>query len=161
MDTREKILSRPGLHAVLEEHRRAGRRIVFARGVFELLHVGHTRFLSRARAEGDLLAVAVHSDAGVKRLRGEGRPILTERARAILVAAQAAVDYVMVADETDVRGLLSEFQPDVYARGDDGETDAQRDAELRMLGIRVAVLGGDPLHSTTAVIERIRREAHG
>src|SRR6204780_802027 len=101
MDTREKILSRDGLHAVLEENRQAGRKIVFANGVFDLLHVGHVRYLAGARAEGDLLVVGVNSDRSTRGLKGEGRPILTERARAALVAALKSVNYVVIFDEPD------------------------------------------------------------
>src|SRR5579863_2274432 len=111
MDTRQKILSRAGLHEVLEEHRRSGRRIVFAHGVFDMLHSGHVRYLGAARREGDVLVVAVRSDASTRKLKGEGRPILTERARAVLVAALAAVDYVVIFDDLDVKPLLREFQP--------------------------------------------------
>jgi rfaE bifunctional protein nucleotidyltransferase chain/domain len=159
MDTREKILSRAGLHAVLEEHRRAGRKIVFAHGVFDLLHVGHVRYLTEARAQGDLLVVAVHSDASVKKLKGEGRPILTERARAVLVAALAAVHHVIVFDDVDLTSLLAEFQPDVLACGPDASEALA--AELAPLGVRTAVLGGSASHSTSALIERVRRGSNG
>ena len=101
MDSRDKILSRSGLHDVLEEHRRSGCKIVFAHGVFDLLHAGHIRYLRAARDEGDLLVVAIHSDASARKLKGEGRPILTERARTALVAALAAVNYVIVFDEAE------------------------------------------------------------
>ncbi len=123
MDTREKIVSREGLHAILEEHRRAGRKIVFANGVFDLLHVGHVRYLQAARAEGDLLVVGINSDASTRKLKGDGRPILTERARATLVAALRAVDYVVIFDELDVNSLLRELQPDVHAKGTDYTAD--------------------------------------
>jgi D-glycero-beta-D-manno-heptose 1-phosphate adenylyltransferase len=159
MDTREKILSRAGLHAVLEEHRRAERTIVFALGVFDLLHVGHVRYLAAARQEGDVLVVAVHSDASARKLKGEGRPILTERARAVLVAALAAVDSVIVFDDVDVQSLLREFQPDVLACGPDAS--ARLAAELASLGVRTAVLGGSASHSTSALIARVRRGSNG
>jgi D-glycero-beta-D-manno-heptose 1-phosphate adenylyltransferase len=159
MDTREKILSRSGLHAVLEEHRRAGRTIVFALGVFELLHVGHVRYLAAARQEGDVLVVAVHSDASARKLKGEGRPILTERARAVLVAALAAVDSVIVFDDVDVQSLLREFQPDVLACGPDAS--ARLAAEVASLGVRTAVLGRSASHSTSALIARVRRGSNG
>src|SRR5271170_8339670 len=133
MDTREKILSRGGLHDVLDEHRRAGRRIVFAHGVFDLLHAGHVRYLRAARDEGDLLVVAIHSDASARKLKGDGRPILTERARSALVAALSAVDYVIIFDDADVKPLLREFQPDVYARGADPTSHAAGDADLAAL----------------------------
>src|SRR5271170_1130644 len=158
MDTRTKILSRGGLHGVLEEHRRAGQRIVFAHGVFDLLHAGHVRYLRAARAEGDLLVVAIHSDATARKLKGEGRPILTERARTALVAALAAVNYVIVFDDADVEPLLREFQPEVHARGADRSANTSRDVELAaLLGIRVAVVGDASPHSTSEIVSRLRR----
>jgi rfaE bifunctional protein nucleotidyltransferase chain/domain len=160
MDTREKILSRSGLHAVLEEHRRSGKKIVFAQGVFDILHAGHVRYLSAARVEGDLLVVAIHSDASARKLKGEGRPVLTERARAVLVAALAAVDHVIVL-ETDVRSLLREFEPDVYACGSDQATNSFTDGELAALGIRIAVVDGESTHSTSELIARLRRGTNG
>src|SRR6202047_3023787 len=117
MDTREKILSREGLHGVLDEHRRSGRKVVFANGVFDLLHVGHVRYLQAARTQGDLLVVGINSDASTRKLKGDGRPILTERARATLVAALRAVDYIVIFDDLDVTSLLRELQPDVHAKG--------------------------------------------
>jgi D-glycero-beta-D-manno-heptose 1-phosphate adenylyltransferase len=160
MDTREKILSRDGLHDVLEEHRRAGRRIVFANGVFDLLHVGHVRYLQAARAEGDVLMVAVNSDASTRQLKGEGRPILTERARATLVAALAAVDYVVIFDDADVRSLLREFRPDVHAKGTDYAPDSVPERDLAaLLGIRVAIVGDPKRHSTHDLLARLRPPA--
>jgi rfaE bifunctional protein nucleotidyltransferase chain/domain len=158
MDTRDKILSRGGLHDVLEEHRRAGRRVVFAHGVFDLLHAGHVRYLRAARDEGDLLMVAIHSDASARKLKGEGRPILTERARAALVAAFSAVDHVIIFDDTDVGPLLREFQPEVHARGTDPASHAAADADLAaLLGIRVAIVGDGSSHSTSELVARLRR----
>src|ERR1700689_1444648 len=110
MDTREKIVSREGLRGILEEHRHSDcKKIVFANGVFDLLHVGHVRYLQAARAEGDLLVVGINSDASTRKLKGEGRPVLTERARASLVAALRSVDYIGIFDELDVNPLLREF----------------------------------------------------
>jgi rfaE bifunctional protein nucleotidyltransferase chain/domain len=159
MDTREKIVSREGLHAILEEHRRAGRKIVFANGVFDLLHVGHVRYLQAARAEGDLLVVGINSDASTRKLKGGGRPILTERARATLVAALRAVDYVVIFDELDVNSLLRELQPDVHAKGTDYTADTVPERELAaMLGIRVAIVGDPKQHSTRDLLARLRRQ---
>jgi D-glycero-beta-D-manno-heptose 1-phosphate adenylyltransferase len=159
MDTREKILSREGLHDVLEEHRRAGRKVVFANGVFDLLHVGHVRYLQAAREEGDLLVVGLNSDASTRTLKGAGRPILTERARASLVAALAAVDYVVIFDELDVNALLREFQPDVHAKGTDYTPDSVPERNLAaLLGIRVAIVGDAKKHSTRELLSRLRHE---
>lgn len=162
MDTREKILSREGLHNVLDEHRRAGRKVVFANGVFDLLHVGHVRYLQAARAEGDLLIVGINSDASTRALKGAGRPLLTERARASLVAAIAAVDYVVIFDEQDVNALLREFQPDVHAKGTDYTADNVPERDLAaLLGIRTAIVGDAKNHSTRDLIARLRHEKDG
>jgi len=162
MDTRAKILSRDGLHGVLEEHRRAGRKIVFANGVFDLLHVGHVRYLKAARAEGDILLVGINSDASTRRLKGEGRPILTERARAALVAALSDVDYVIIFDELDVNSLLREFQPDVHAKGTDYTAETVPERELAaLLGIRVAIVGDPKQHSTRGLLARLRQRSDG
>jgi rfaE bifunctional protein nucleotidyltransferase chain/domain len=159
MDTRVKILSRGGFHDVIDEHRRAGRKIVFANGVFDLLHVGHIRYLQAARGEGDILVVGINSDASTRQLKGEGRPVLTERARATLVAALAAVDYVVIFDELDVKPLLREIHPDVHAKGTDytPETVPERDL-ARLLGIRVAIVGDPKDHSTRDFLARLRRQ---
>jgi rfaE bifunctional protein nucleotidyltransferase chain/domain len=158
MDTREKIVSREGLHAILDEHRRAGRTIVFANGVFDLLHAGHVRYLQAARAEGDLLVVGINSDAGARTLKGEGRPILAERARASLVAALEAVDYVVIFDELDVNSLLREMHPNVHAKGTDYSPDTVPEREIAgLLGIRVAIVGDPKRHSTRGLLARVRQ----
>src|SRR5271170_6543934 len=162
MDTREKILSRQGLRNVLEEHRQDDHKIVFANGVFDLLHAGHVRYLQAARAEGDVLVVGINSDASTRKLKGEGRPILTERARAALVAAVAAVDYIVIFDELDVKSLLREFQPDVHAKGTDYTAETVPERELAaLLGIRVAIVGDPKRHSTRDLIARLRHEKDG
>src|SRR5271154_3780171 len=158
MDTREKILSREGLHGVLEEHRRSERKIVFANGVFDLLHVGHIRYLQGARAEGDVLVVAINSDSSTQQRKGPGRPVMTERARATVVAALAAVDYVVIFDELDVNPLLREFQPDVHAKGTDYTPETVPEREIAaLLGIRVAIVGDPKDHSTRSLLARLRQ----
>jgi D-glycero-beta-D-manno-heptose 1-phosphate adenylyltransferase len=158
MDTREKILSRSGLHDVLDEHRRAGRKIVLANGIFDLLHVGHIRYLQAARAEGDVLAVAVNSDSSARALKGPGRPILTERARAALVAAVAAVDYAIIFDEPNVESLLRQFHPHVHAKGTDYTPDSVPERDVAaFLHIRVAIVGDPKRHSTRDLLARVRR----
>lgn len=163
MDTREKIVSREGLHGILDEHRHSGRKIVFANGVFDLLHVGHTRYLEAAKAEGDLLVVGINSDASTRKLKGEGRPILTERARGALVAALRSVDYVVIFDELDVNPLLRELQPDVHAKGTDYTPNTVPEREMAaLLGIRIAIVGDQKDHSTHGLLARLRQpnDAH-
>jgi D-glycero-beta-D-manno-heptose 1-phosphate adenylyltransferase len=158
MDTREKIVSREGLHGIIEEHRQSAKKIVFANGFFDLLHVGHVRYLQAARAEGDLLVVGINSDASTRKLKGEGRPILTERARAALVAALQSVNYVVIFDEPDVKQLLREFQPDVHAKGTDYTPDTVPERDMAaLLGIRVAIVGDPKDHSTRDLLARLRQ----
>jgi D-glycero-beta-D-manno-heptose 1-phosphate adenylyltransferase len=161
MDTREKIVSRQGLTAILEEHRRASRKIAFANGVFDLLHAGHVRYLEAARAEADLLVVGINSDSSTRKLKGPGRPILTERARATLVAALKSVNYVVIFDELDVNSLLKELQPDVHAKGTDYSADTVPERELAaLLGIRIAIVGDPKRHSTRDLLARLRQEGN-
>ncbi len=161
MDTREKIVSREGLAAILDEHRRASRKIVFANGVFDLLHVGHVRYLDAARAEGDILAVGINSDSSTRKLKGSGRPILTERARATLVAALKSVNYVVIFDELDVNSLLKELQPDVHAKGTDYTAETVPEREIAaLLGIRVVIVGDPKQHSTRELLARLRQEGN-
>lgn len=159
MDTRDKILSREGLVDVLREHRRHRRKIVLANGVFDLLHVGHVRYLQHSRAEGDILVVGVNSDSSTRVRKGEGRPIMTERARAAVVAALACVDYVVIFDELDVNKLLRQIRPDVHAKGTDYAADTVPERELaKELGVRIAICGDPKDHSTRDILERVRRQ---
>src|SRR5467141_4968980 len=114
-----KIVPRNALLERIAEHKRQGRRIVFANGCFDALHVGHIRYLEGARREGDVLVVGVNADSGVCALKGPGRPILDENARAQLVAALRCVDYVVLFGELNVEALLAELRPDVHAKGTD------------------------------------------
>src|ERR1700745_3554705 len=114
-----KIIARAALGESLQKHQRRGQRIVFANGCFDLLHVGHVRYLEGARREGDVLVVAINSDASIRPLKGPGRPILPDAARAQLVAGVAAVTYVTVFDEPDVNALLETLRPHVHAKGTD------------------------------------------
>lgn len=162
MNTRSKILTRSELAPILGKHRKNGQRIVLANGCFDVLHAGHVRYLQAARREGDLLVLAVNSDTSTRRLKGAGRPILPASDRAELVAALAAVDYVVVFEEPDVRSLLRDLRPDVHAKGTDYTVESvpERDEAAR-LGIRIAIVGDPKEHSTRGLIERIRDSGHG
>lgn len=157
MNTRAKILDRAELASQIGEARRRRKTVVLANGCFDVLHAGHVRYLEAARREGDLLVVAVNSDSSVRKLKGAGRPILTESDRAELVAALGAVDFVVIFGEADVRPLLRELHPDVHAKGTDytHESVPERD-ESERLGIRVAIVGDAKRHSTRDLIEQIR-----
>jgi rfaE bifunctional protein nucleotidyltransferase chain/domain len=154
----EKIVSRENLRTLLAATRQHGQRIVLANGVFDTLHVGHARYLAGAKAEGDLLVVAVNSDSSVRPLKGPNRPILDEQARALLVAALHDVDYVVIFPEPNVELLLDELRPDVHAKGTDYTADSvpERAAAAR-LGIRVAIVGDPKAHSTRSLLDAIRK----
>jgi rfaE bifunctional protein nucleotidyltransferase chain/domain len=119
-----KILGRDELHRQVEQWRRAGERITLANGNFDLLHVGHVRYLRGAKALGGRLVVAINSDESVRRLKGEGRPIMPESERAEIVAALADVDAVVIFPELDVRAIIREIRPDVQAKGTDYTADS-------------------------------------
>ncbi len=136
--------------------RRAGKRIVLANGCFDLLHVGHVRYLQSARALGDALVVGLNSDASVKRLKGPGRPLMPATERAEMVGALAAVDAVLVFEEDTVEALVTRLRPDVHAKGTDytAESVPERDAVLAAGG-RVAIAGDPKAHSTKDLIATI------
>jgi rfaE bifunctional protein nucleotidyltransferase chain/domain len=156
-----KIVVREVLAERLEEHKRHGRRIVFANGCFDTLHVGHIRYLEGARREGEILIVGVNADSTVGHLKGPGRPILDENARALLVAALRSVDFVVLFIEPNVEALLEELRPNVHAKGTDytAETVPERAVATR-LGIRVAIVGDPKDHSTRDFLESVRKAPH-
>jgi D-glycero-beta-D-manno-heptose 1-phosphate adenylyltransferase len=156
-----KILSRDKVAAQLAGLKRAGKRIVLANGVFDTLHVGHTRYIAGAKQEGDVLVVAVNSDGSTRALKGPGRPILDEQARALLVAGLRDVDYVLIFSEPNVESLLTDLRPDVHAKGTDYTADSVPEREIsRRLGVRVAIVGDPKNHSTRDFLEAVRKGSH-
>lgn len=156
----EKIHSRESLHRRVAEWRRAGERVTLTNGVFDVLHVGHVRYLHAAKALGGRLIVAVNADATVRALKGEGRPRMPAAERAELLAALEGVDAVVIFDEPDVRALIREVRPDIHAKGTDYTADTVPEAALdRTLGIEVRICGDDKARSSTDLIQRIRDAA--
>lgn len=158
--SREKIVSREVAIRRASAERRAGRRIVFANGAFDLLHAGHVRYLEAARGEGDWLLVAVNSDASVARAKGAGRPVVPGSERAEIVAALGCVDAVVVFEEDSPATLLEEIRPDVHAKGTDYTSTSvpERDVVARYGG-RTVIVGDPKDHATTDLIDRIRNGA--
>ncbi len=148
-----KILSREQLRSRVEAWRRAGERVILANGNFDLLHVGHVRYLRGAKDLGGKLVVAVNSDESVRSLKGPGRPLTPGHERAEIVAALAVVDAVVIFPELDVRPLIREIRPDIQAKGTDYTIDSvpERDA-LAEYGGRVAIVGDAKDHSTSSFI---------
>jgi len=162
MHSQSKILTREELQRRLDSHRRKCERVVLTNGCFDLLHVGHVRYLEGAKGEGDVLVVAVNSDAGVRRLKGAGRPVLPAEERAELVAALAAVDYVLIFDEPDVEALLEALRPDVHAKGTDYTPENVPEREVaNRLGIRVVIVGDRKRHSTRDILAQIAGGKNG
>jgi rfaE bifunctional protein nucleotidyltransferase chain/domain len=156
-----KIVPRDVLREKLAELKRHGGRVVFANGCFDTLHVGHIRYLEGARREGDTLVVGVNADSSVCNLKGPGRPILDENARAKLVAALRCVDYVVLFAEPNVESLLEDLRPDVHAKGTDYTADTVPErAVASRLGIRVAIVGDPKDHSTRDLLDAIRKAPH-
>jgi D-glycero-beta-D-manno-heptose 1-phosphate adenylyltransferase len=154
------VLSRADLIARVAAERRAGRTIAFANGGFDLLHVGHVRYLEAAAREADVLVVAVNDDESIRGLKGTGRPILTAADRAELVAALRWVDYVVVFPEPTVAPLLEALRPEVHCKGTDYTVDTvpERDT-VRGYGGRVAIVGDPKDHSTRDLLARIAQPA--
>lgn len=151
-----RVLEREELLARVQDDRRRGARIIFANGCFDVLHVGHVRYLAGALELGDVLVVGINADEQVARLKGPGRPVLPAAERAEIVASLESVTYVTIFDEPTVEQLLLAIKPDVHAKGTDytEETVPER-AVVRSYGGRVAIVGDPKDHSTSAILSRI------
>jgi D-glycero-beta-D-manno-heptose 1-phosphate adenylyltransferase len=155
---RNKVVSREQLVERVREQREAGRTIAFANGCFDLLHVGHIRYLESAAREGDVLVVALNDDASVRQLKGEGRPILRASDRAELVAALRCVDYVVIFSESTVGPLLTALRPDVHCKGTDYTIESVPERDIVAgFGGRTAIVGDPKDHSTRELLARISR----
>ncbi len=155
---REKVIPVGNLPALCASLRAAERRVVFTNGCFDILHIGHTRYLESARSLGDLLVVAINSDRRVRELKGVGRPIVSEDERAELLAALSCVDYVTIFDELSPRTLITATLPDVLAKGGDYRLDEIHGREeVEASGGRVVAIPVVEGASTTNIVERIRR----
>jgi D-glycero-beta-D-manno-heptose 1-phosphate adenylyltransferase len=160
MRYQDKVVDRAMAVAKVGEARNAGKRIVFTNGCFDLMHVGHVRYLAAAREAGDLLVVAINDDASVRRLKGPERPLVAEAARAEVLAALAAVDYVTIFPEDTPAEVIAALLPDVLVKGADWAADQIVGREIvEARGGRVLLVPVVQGFSTTALVERLRR--HG
>jgi rfaE bifunctional protein nucleotidyltransferase chain/domain len=156
LDVTGRILHRQDLRTIVAAAKTKGARIVLANGCFDVLHVGHIRYLEGAKALGDLLIVGVNCDEQTRRLKGPGRPLLPQDQRAEIIAALQAVDFVTIFDEPTVAELLAAVHPDVHAKGTDytAETVPERDV-VRSFGGRVAIAGDPKNHSSSEIIDKV------
>lgn len=153
-----RVVSHDELFTAIAADRDAGQRIALANGCFDLLHVGHVRYLSGAAEQADRLVVAINSDDVVRTLKGRGQPILPADERAELVAALGVVDYVVVFSTPTVAGLLGELRPDVHCKGTDYTVDSVPEREVvRQYGGRTVIVGDPKDHSTQGLLARIAK----
>src|SRR6266496_3491197 len=154
----EKVLSQDGLLAMREGLRAKGKSLVFTNGVFDLLHVGHVRYLAEARALGDALVVAINSDRTVRELKGNGRPVFNEDERAEILAALRQVDFVTIFDDVSPRSLIAKLLPDVLVKGGDYRLDEIHGREeVEAAGGQVVSLPFVQGVSTSTIIERMKK----
>ena len=153
-----KLKTLPELKEIAAQARGAGRTVVFGNGCFDLLHVGHIRYLQGARELGDILILALNGDRSVRKLKGPGRPVMPELERAEILAALECVDYIVVFNDATVDELLNELRPDVHAKGTDyrEETVPERETVLSYGG-KIAIVGDPKEHSTREYLKRITR----
>jgi rfaE bifunctional protein nucleotidyltransferase chain/domain len=151
-----RIRERSELITIVETARKNSQRIVFANGCFDVLHVGHVRYLEAAKALGDLLIVGINSDEQTRRLKGEGRPFMPEDQRAEIISSLEVVDFVTVFDEPTVAELLLALKPDIHAKGTDYTEDSVPERHVvRSFGGQVAIVGDTKNHSSSEMIEKL------
>jgi rfaE bifunctional protein nucleotidyltransferase chain/domain len=160
----EKILDADRLATIADSLRAQGRKLVLTNGCFDLLHAGHVRYLQAARALGDALVVAINGDDSVRVLKGEGRPLNTEGDRAEVVAALDCVDYVVIFPEVRVTRLIEKVRPSIYVKGGDytpASLDPEERAALEKIGTEIRIVPFEPGHSTSGLIERMKKFSSG
>lgn len=156
-DVPAPILAEPDLLAAIRTERAAGRTVAFANGCFDVLHVGHLRYLAGAAREADILVIGVNGDRSVQTLKGENRPIMPEMERAELIASLRVVDYVTIFHDKSPERLIAELRPDVHCKGTDYTPDNVPEGDLvRSYGGRVVIVGDPKDHSTSEIIEKMR-----
>ncbi len=158
---KKKILTAEQARALGDEMREHGRKLVFTNGCFDLLHLGHVRYLQAARALGDTLLVAINDDESVRALKGDGRPLNGAEDRAELIAALQWVDHVVIFSEVRATQLLALVRPAIYVKGGDytkDSLDAEERATLEQIGTEIRILRFEPGHSTSGLLEKIRQQ---
>ncbi len=153
-----KIRRLPDLRRVVERYRRAGTRIILANGCFDLLHIGHVRYLEEAKALGGLLVVGINGNRSVRRLKGRGRPLMGESVRAELVAGLSCTDFVTIFHEPNVEKLIRTLRPHIHAKGGDYTPATVPEREtVKAVGGRVVIVGGPKVRSTRDLIREVHR----
>jgi len=151
-----KIIKREKLSKIIRKLKNQGKKVVFANGCFDLIHVGHIRFLKAAKAKGDILIVGLNSDSSVRKIKDRGRPIIKQKERAIILSSFYFVDYVTIFNERDVRKTLEILKPDYHAKGTDYTKDTVPEKDIsEKYGIKIIIVGDKKKHSTKDLIKTI------
>lgn len=142
---------------IIDGEKRQGKKIVLANGCFDLIHVGHIRYLKESKKKGDILVLALNSDSSIRQIKGKGRPILKEKERIDILTSVSFVDYITIFDKTTVKNVLQALKPDIHAKGSDytQETVPERET-VRSYGGEIAITGGPKVRSTSQIISQIR-----
>ena len=152
----KKLYALNRLKKIIQEHKKSGQRIVLANGCFDLIHVGHIRYLKESKEKGDILVVALNSDSSVRTLKGKGRPILNENERAEIVSSFSFVDYITFFEEQNVEKVLLTLIPDIHAKGSDYTKETVPEKKtVKEYGGTIAITGGPKIKSTSQLIEEI------
>ena len=152
-----KIYSLSKLKKIIDEEKNRGKKIVLANGCFDLIHVGHIRYLKEAKEKGDILVVALNSDDSVKKLKGRGRPLLEERERAEIISSFYFVDYVIIFPEINVAKVLITLKPHIHAKGSDYTVNTVPEKDIvKNYGGKIKITGGPKVRSTSEIIKEIK-----
>ena len=152
----KKLYSLSELTQIIQRHKKKGKRIVLANGCFDLIHAGHIRYLRESKARGDILVVALNSDASISKLKGKGRPILNQRERAEIISSFSFVDYLTFFKEQNVAKVLLALKPDIHAKGSDYTVETVPEREtVKEYGGKIAITGGPKIKSTSQLIKEI------
>jgi rfaE bifunctional protein nucleotidyltransferase chain/domain len=155
-DSVNKLISRPRLAKIIARLKKHGKKVVFANGCFDLLHVGHIRFLRGAKSKGDVLVLGLNSDASVRKLKGRGRPLINQRERAEILSEFEFIDYLVIFNELTVDKTLETLLPTYHVKGTDYTKDTVPEKDMaKRLGIKIAIVGDRKNHSTKDLIKTI------
>ncbi len=152
----KKLYTLSQLTRIIQEHKKRGQKVVLANGCFDLIHVGHIRYLKESKKKGDILVLALNSDSSIRKLKGEGRPILNQKERADIASSFYFIDYITFFDEPNVEKVLLALKPDIHAKGSDYTEETVPEKEtVKGYGGTIAITGGPKIKSTSQLIKEI------
>ncbi len=152
----KKLYTLSQLTKIIQEHKKRGQKVVLANGCFDLIHIGHIRYLKESKKKGDILVLALNSDSSIRKLKGEGRPILNQKERAVIASSFYFIDYITFFDEPNVEKVLLALKPDIHAKGSDYTEETVPEKEtVKGYGGTIAITGGPKIKSTSQLIKEI------